>query len=137
MFTKEKRSQIMRGIHSRGNKETEGRFVAILRSAHITGWRRHYRMTGTPDVAFPKQRVAIFIDGCFWHGCPRHMRIPQTNQAYWRRKITNNKARDRKVHRCLKTKGWRVIRFWHHQLASQEAVTHRLKKALTTRATER
>lgn len=125
----------MRMICSKGNKETEGRFVTILKQNHITGWRRHFQIVGTPDFAFPQQHLAVFIDGCFWHGCPWHMRVPHSNQTYWRQKIAKNMSRDRKVRNYLKKQGWRVIRFWHHQLAHQSLVTNRLKIALTVPAT--
>ncbi len=116
IVTKEKRSKIMSAVKGRGNLSTEVAFIKILRKGKITGWRRHYdRVEGRPDFAFPKQKVAIFIDGCFWHGCKKHGTIPKTNVAYWQGKIENNKKRDKLVNKNLKKKGWRVVRIWEHE----------------------
>ena len=71
VHTPEKRSFNMSRVRCRGNKTTELVFVAILKSERITGWRRRYRIFGRPDFVFPKERIAVFVDGCFWHGCPR------------------------------------------------------------------
>lgn len=79
-------------------------------------YRTHYAIPGRPDIAFPKARVAVFIDGCFWHGCILHGVKPKTNRDFWNEKIRKNKARDRKVTRTLKLDGWRVLRFWEHEV---------------------
>ena len=81
VFTKKKRSQVMAAIRSRGNKDTELKLATILRAAHITGWRRHQPIPGRPDFVFRRARLAIFVDGCFWHGCPKHGRKPGSNRA--------------------------------------------------------
>jgi DNA mismatch endonuclease (patch repair protein) len=83
IFTKSKRSQVMAAIRSRGNKGTELTLVAILRAAHVTGWRRHQPLPGRPDFVFRRARLAVFVDGCFWHGCPKHGRKPASNRGYW------------------------------------------------------
>jgi DNA mismatch endonuclease (patch repair protein) len=70
-----------------------------------------------PDFVFPKLRLAVFVDGCFWHGCPLHATQPRNNAAFWRKKLTANQARDRKVNRALRAAGWRVWRIWEHELA--------------------
>jgi len=88
--------------------------VAALRAAGITGWRRHLPLPGTPDFAFPKAKLAVFVDGCFWHGCPKHGQLPASNVEFWTRKITLNKRRDRKTSAALRAKGWRIIRCWEH-----------------------
>jgi DNA mismatch endonuclease (patch repair protein) len=72
---------------------------------------------GKPDFVFPKLRLAVFVDGCFWHRCPRHAVKPKQNAAFWRRKISANKARDRLVSRTLRRQGWSVLRIWEHELA--------------------
>jgi DNA mismatch endonuclease Vsr len=72
IFSRHKRSQLMSKVRCRGNKATELRLVSIFKKYRITGWRRHLKLPGTPDFAFPKRRLAVFTDGCFWHGCPRH-----------------------------------------------------------------
>lgn len=66
-------------------------------------------------------KAALFVDGCFWHGCPRHFIQPKGNAAFWRKKIATNRARDRKVNRTLRTLGWKVIRVWEHELAKRNA----------------
>ncbi|MCD6339857.1 MAG: very short patch repair endonuclease [Verrucomicrobia bacterium] len=133
-FSPAKRSQIMAAVRSSGNKSTELKFIALLREAGLTGWRRKARVFGNPDFVFRKARVAVFLDGCFWHGCPRHLRLPQTNRAYWERKIQRNMRRDRRITRELRGRGWRVLRFWEHELADRQAVTRRLRAALRSRA---
>jgi len=116
----------MAAIRSRGNKDTELKLVSILRAARITGWRRHQPLPGRPDFVFRQQRVAIFVDGCFWHGCRSHCRMPQGNREYWQRKIAGNSARDRRTTRLLRSLGWRVLRIWGHALASPETVVARI-----------
>ncbi len=91
--------------------------MALFRRHHITGWRRSRPVFGKPDFVFPNHRVAVFVDGCFWHGCPRHATKPRNNAAFWRRKLAANKARDRRVTRTLRRLGWRVLRIWEHELA--------------------
>jgi DNA mismatch endonuclease, patch repair protein len=128
VFSKQKRSEVMAAIRSKGNKETEQVFAAILRKNGINGWRRHLSIEGKPDFAFPKERVTVFIDGCFWHGCPKHGRNPSSNQDYWRRKLSQNRARDRRVSRRLRTEGWHVLRFWEHDLRHESTVLKKLRK---------
>lgn len=107
------RSQLMSRIRSRGNKTTELYAVSLLKANGITGWRRHAPLVGRPDFIWPTFRVALFVDGCFWHGhnCGRNLR-PKTNAALWQHKIAVNKARDRQNDRALRLKGWKVIRLW-------------------------
>lgn len=116
VFTKAKRSDVMSRIRSRGNKDTELELIKILRTQHITGWRRHAPVFGKPDFVFPKHRVAVFVDGCFWHGCPQHSTKPKSNAAFWQKKLAANKARDLLVNRTLRKDGWLVLRFWEHEL---------------------
>ena len=116
VFSKAKRSDVMSRIRSRGNAETELALIRIFRSHHIAGWRRNWPLEGKPDFVFPRQRLVIFVDGCFWHGCPIHGTQPSTNQAYWQPKLGRNKARDERVTRSLRKNGWRVLRVWHHDL---------------------
>ena len=77
------------------------------------------RLSVRPDFVFPKLRVAVFVDGCFWHGCPKHATWPANRAAWWRRKITGNQDRDRLVNRALRANGWRVVRIWEHELAKR------------------
>ena len=116
VFTPAKRSEVMSRIRARGNKDTEQALVDIFRAQKITGWRRHLPVFGKPDFVFPKLRVAVFVDGCFWHGCPQHATMPKTNSAFWAKKLASNKARDRLVTQTLRKTGWHVLRIWEHDL---------------------
>lgn len=126
---RKKRSWIMSQVKSRRNKSTEEALVVVFRREKITGWRRNYDLVGKPDFVFRKERVAIFVDGCFWHGHPTRCRIPATNREYWISKINRNRARDRKVNRMLRQRGWQVIRIWEH-LVNKPRTVSRLFKAL-------
>ena len=113
----------MSRIRGSGNRDTELRLIALFREHGITGWRRNARVFGKPDFVFPKVRVAVFVDGCYWHGCPRHATMPKTKRA-------RNKARDREVSRALKKAGWHVVRVW-------ECALNRKRRAATMRRIER
>lgn len=126
VFTKKKRSQVMAAIRSRGNKDTELKLAAIFRASRISGWRRGQPLPGRPDFVFRIHRVAVFVDGCFWHGCPKHGREPGTNADYWLPKLSRNKKRDRVITRQLRRSGWTVVRFWEHELASPSLVVKRI-----------
>lgn len=115
-MTPAQRSYTMSRIRSSGNQATERRFVELLRQAKITGWRRKSSLPGRPDFVFPKARVAVFLDGCFWHGCPRCYLPPKSNVEYWTQKIAGNVSRDKKNTRALKAAGWAVVRIWQHAI---------------------
>ena len=108
----------MARIRGKGNKDTELRMMALFREYGITGWRRHQPVFGKPDFIFRKQRVALFIDGCFWHGCPKpkHAPLPKTNAEFWEKKLAKNRERDAIVTATLQAKGWRVLRIWECEL---------------------
>ena len=108
----------MASVKSRNTKSTEITFITILKDKGITGWRRNYPLIGRPDFVFPRLKIAVFIDGCFWHGCSKHCRMPSTNIKYWNNKITKNKIRDKKITKELKEKGWKVMRIWEHEIKS-------------------
>ena len=116
VFTKAKRSAVMSRIRGRGNKDTELALIELLRQNGITGWRRNQKVFGKPDFLFRRNRLAIFVDGCFWHGCPKHCKMPNGNRAFWKKKLAGNRARDRRVNRELRKLGWRVVRIWEHDL---------------------
>lgn len=128
IFSKRKRSAVMAAIRSRGNRATEMRLIAVFRAHGITGWRRgavlHWKVERGklkafrvhPDFIFRELKLAVFVDGCFWHGCPKHATKPASNRAFWRRKLSANKTRDRLVTRTLRQQGWRVLRIWEHAL---------------------
>lgn len=130
IMDKAARSLRMSQIRSTGNKSTELRAAAIFRQYKITGWRRHLPLPGHPDFAFPKSKVAVFIDGCFWHGCPLCNRPPKTRLEYWGPKIEGNKKRDARVTRELKEKGWRVLRVWECELKDPSRLLRSLSRML-------
>lgn len=119
LFTKAKRSEVMSRIRSVGNKSTELRLIEIFRHYGIRGWRRRQRVVGNPDFVFRKQMVCIFVDGCFWHGCPRCYKHPTSNVDYWEGKLRRNRSRAILVNRKLREAGWCVLRIWEHQLDSK------------------
>jgi DNA mismatch endonuclease (patch repair protein) len=132
VFTKAKRSQVMSRIRGRGNKETELALARLLRAHGITGWRRHAPLFGKPDFSFRRDRVLVFVDGCFWHGCPRHSNMPVSNRLFWEKKLTANKRRDRLVTKTLREQGWIVLRIWEHDLSKNGTACIRKIKTLLT-----
>ena len=93
---------------------------------------RHMSRAVRPDFIFRQARLAVFVDGCFWHGCPRHGTKPKSNAAFWRKKISRNQARDRLVTRTLRRAGWRVLRIWEHDLpraTRRQATKHKRNEA--------
>lgn len=115
----------MSRIRSSGNEETELALIRIFRAEGITGWRRGRKLrfagcgktvTVRPDFVFPERKLAVFVDGEFWHGHPTRARIPKTRTAWWTAKIAGNKARDRMQNRLLRQGGWKVVRIWQYQL---------------------
>ncbi|MGH8121563.1 MAG: very short patch repair endonuclease [Rudaea sp.] len=124
VFTIAKRSDVMSKIRGRGNKDTELALIKLFRSQGISGWLRNQRVFGKPDFIFQKLRLAVFVDGCFWHNCPKHATKPKNNAAFWEKKLALNRKRDRLVTRTLLTQDWHVLRIWEHELA--EPNEHRL-----------
>ena len=132
VFSKAKRSQVMAAIHSSGNRDTELKLATAFRSHGVAGWRRNQRVFGKPDFVFRKQKVAVFVDGCFWHGCRWHCRMPKSRQDFWESKISRNKARDREVAILLRRQGWQVVRIWEHSLRNPERIVARTQAALAS-----
>jgi DNA mismatch endonuclease, patch repair protein len=126
------RSRIMAAIRSTGNQSTELALARLLRSHRICGWRRHLSLPGRPDYVFKLQRLAVFVDGCFWHGCPRCYKQPTKNTQFWREKVRSNRERDRTVDRKLRAEGWAVLRIWEHSLSHRAGigVIQRVTRAL-------
>lgn len=134
VFTKAKRSEVMSCVRSHGNKATEVVLVKLLRRHGIKGWSRHQPVFGKPDFIFPKFRLAVFADGCFWHGCPKHATNPKNNREFWQRKLSANKKRDQLVTRTLRKAGWRVIRIWECVLQkSPQSCVQRIRRAAAKR----
>lgn len=131
-LTRLQRSERMSRIRSRGNKKTEQALAKLLRTHRISGWRRHGEMPGKPDFIFRRFRAAVFVDGCFWHGCPKHSLHVEKSATYWRNKLAGNQQRDRRVTRALRRDGWRVLRIWEHELARKNEVRllRRIRRAL-------
>jgi DNA mismatch endonuclease Vsr len=107
----------MRAIKSNANATTELRFRAYLIRNRFTGWKvGTNHILGHPDFFFHVEQIAVFVDGCFWHGCPLCGHIPKTNRPYWRKKLARNKQRDAQIKRALRAAGMRVLRLWECQL---------------------
>lgn len=134
VFSREKRSAIMAAIKGRGTLSTEVAVRRLLRRQGITGWRSHLEsIPGRPDFAFRKERIAVFVDGCFWHGCRTctRNRRPATNAVFWSQKIDGNMRRDRRANRALRLRGWTVLRIWEHSVEKHsERVARRLSAAV-------
>jgi DNA mismatch endonuclease (patch repair protein) len=111
--------KIMQSVRGRGNLTTEARLRGGLVKAGVKGWRIHNKqLKGAPDFYFHKEKIAIFVDGCFWHGCPICGHVPKKNLSFWKLKITRNKVRDNATNKFLRNHGAAVIRFWEHELAN-------------------
>lgn len=143
IVSKKVRSRIMASIRGSKNTRTDEVFARLLREHGITGWRRsvvvrfasardtvslvrfkrlRLRPWVRPDFIFRKQRVAIFLDGCFWHGCTRCYRQPRTNHSFWGNKVRMNRRRDRIQTSELRKNGWKVARIWEHRLSDMERI---------------
>lgn len=148
VFTKRKRSEVMARIRARGNRDTELALARLMRQRGITGWRRQqvvrlparkraHQIITRADFVFPRLRVAVFVDGCFWHACPMHSppakwlaksampatatsqnakKRKRTGKQFWREKLAANKRRDRLINRLLRRGGWCVVRIWEHEI---------------------
>jgi DNA mismatch endonuclease (patch repair protein) len=134
VFTKAKRSAVMAAIRGKGNKDTELRMMTLFRAHGITGWRRGVALVGKPDFVFRRERVAVFVDGCFWHrhpGC-KFAYTPKSRLEFWLPKFDRNVARDRVVTRTLRKAGWKVLRVWECKLTAKHwpRVVQRLTRTL-------
>ncbi len=116
VFDKQKRSDIMRNVKSKKNKSTELRLIEVFKKCHIIGWRRNYPVKGHPDFVFINQRIAIFVDGCFWHGHNCRNVIPENNREFWQNKREKNKRHDEIITQYFVSRGWKVIRIWECEL---------------------
>lgn len=128
----EARSRIMRAVRARGNRSTERRLRMALVRAGISGWILHaVSIPGCPDFLFESKKLAVFVDGCFWHGCPRCGHLPKANGAFWKKKITLTRMRDKKVNQILRSGGYTVLRFWEHDLSMElDLCLKRIRRAL-------
>lgn len=125
------RSELMSRVRSSRNVTTEIRLLGLLRSARVSGWRRNSRLQGKPDFVFPRSKLVVFVDGCFWHGhnCKRNL-TPKRNVRLWEQKIHHNQRRDRQVSHELRSSGWRVIRIWECSLRQERRCVSRIVAAI-------
>lgn len=131
-FSKTERSEIMRKVKAHGNKSTELRLIALFQKNGITGWRRNYPVKGHPDFVFPKKKVAVFVDGCFWHGHDCRNTRPQENAKYWAKKRERNINHDQEVTAIFESRNWTVVRIWECELKTKNLplLAEKLKDAL-------
>lgn len=129
-----RRSQRSRGEMRRSGKEAEFQSDSVASATSVCKVRA---IVIRPDFVFRAERLAVFVDGCFWHGCPKHATWPRQNAAFWRAKIEGNIARDRRVDRALRAAGWRVLHLWEHALTPRHAArtVSRLRRALAAAVT--
>lgn len=116
VFNQQQRSQIMQKVKSHGNKSTEMCLISVFEENGITGWRRNYSVKGHPDFVFLQKRIAIFVDGCFWHGHDCRNTRPAANKEYWDKKRERNIRHDQEITALFESRGWTVIRIWECEL---------------------
>jgi len=116
VFNKAKRSEIMSKVRSKNNKSTEIKLINLFQKNGITGWKRNYPVKGHPDFVFLSKRIAVFVDGCFWHGHDCRNTRPSDNQEYWQKKRERNIKHDADVTVMFEKRGWRVLRIWECEL---------------------
>lgn len=114
ILSPEQRSRCMSSIRGKDTKPE----LMLRKALWAVGlrYRLRYKLPGRPDIVFPRYRVAIFVDGCFWHKCPVHFHAPEQNEKFWADKIARNVQRDQAVDRKLRELGWHVVRFWEHEV---------------------
>ncbi|WPU66621.1 very short patch repair endonuclease [Peredibacter starrii] len=111
------RSRIMSKIKSNGNRSTELKIRMHLVRMGISGWEMQRKdLPGRPDFYFPKKKLVLFVDGCFWHGCPKCFKGTKTNKAFWNTKVESNRKRDRRNNKYYRGMGVKVIRIWEHEI---------------------
>jgi len=125
VLTKEQRSYNMSMIKGE-NTKPEIALRKLLFARGLRGYRLHYRLPGKPDIVFPKSRIAIFIDGCFWHKCPKCFVKPVTKRKFWEKKIDSNIKRDKIVNRELKKNKWKVLRIWEHEIKNEKTIKRKI-----------
>ena len=116
IFDKKKRTEIMGKVRSNNNKSTELKLIQVFAEYNITGWKRNYPVKGRPDFVFLKKKIAVFVDGCFWHGHDCRNTRPSDNAQYWEKKRARNIKRDAEVTLLFEQRGWSVIRIWECEL---------------------
>lgn len=138
IFNNEKRSEIMRKVKSKKNKSTELRLIDIFKQNGITGWKRNYPVKGHPDFVFLKEKVAVFVDGCFWHGHDCRNTRPAENKEYWQKKCERNMKHDKDVTAMFEARGWKVLRIWECELKKiNETILVEKIQSILSRSSER
>ena len=120
VYDKATRSSVMSKVRSKGNKSTELRLIEIFHEYGISGWRRNYPVKGRPDFVFQSKRIAVFVDGCFWHGHDCRNTRPKDNEEFWAAKRERNMARDKTVSETFQQRGWTVLRIWECELKKKK-----------------
>ena len=130
VFDAEKRSEIMRQVKSKKNKTTELRLIEVFKESGITAFFTRssaanipVNMKGHPDFVFPKQKIAVFVDGCFWHGHDCRNTRPADHQDYWQKKRERNIKHDQEVTAMFEARGWNVLRIWECELKKKNEAT--------------
>lgn len=121
VFDSKKRSSIMSKVRSKNNKSTELKLIKVFKEKNITGWRRNYPVKGHPDFVFLEKRVAVFVDGCFWHGHDCRNTRPADNSDYWSNKRERNIQHDKEITDLFCSRGWTVIRIWECELKKKNS----------------
>jgi DNA mismatch endonuclease, patch repair protein len=132
VLSSKQRSYCMSRIRGRDTKAE----LSLRKAAFALGLRYRLRskLPGRPDLIFPSARLAVFVDGCFWHRCPQHATYPRANAEFWDAKIGRNVERDRQVDKILKAAGWAVLRVWEHEVDdAPAAVAERVRKKVLQR----
>jgi DNA mismatch endonuclease (patch repair protein) len=125
------RSRTMAAVRSSNNRSTEWKVRSALIRSGLKGWIvRDSSILGQPDFTFPDRNLAIFVDGCFWHGCPECRKTPSSNTSYWAKKIQRNLDRDKEITAQLRRRGWSVMRIWEHELCSSNAIIRHIRTKL-------
>ena len=138
IFNNEKRSEIMRKVKSKKNKSTELRLIDIFKQNGITGWKRNYPVKGHPDFVFLKEKVAVFVDGCFWHGHDCRNTRPAENKEYWQNKCELNMKHYKDVTAMFEARGWKVLRIWECELKKRnETILVEKIQSILSRSSER
>ena len=127
VFDNKKRSEIMKSVRSNNNKSTEIKLIRLFSEYGITGWRRNYKVKGHPDFVFLKEKVAIFVDGCFWHGHDCRNTRPKDNAEYWNKKRERNIKHDKEITHVFESRGWTVLRIWECELKKCNQASTMLK----------
>lgn len=130
IFDTKKRSEIMSKVRSKNNKSTEIKMIQVFNENDIKGWRRNYPVKGHPDFVFLDKKVAVFVDGCFWHGHDCRNTRPTDNADYWNKKREKNIKHDIEITVRFEQRGWTVIRVWECELKKKNKEALEMKMAL-------